>query len=575
MHRAPGTPGAGQASGPGGTGRRAGGGSPPDPPPRSPLWARRPQPRPPWHHVARACPQGGGQAPGRVGWWAGTRAAGLAPPADRLFQGEGLLGHCWQERRGSGEQVRTSTAARGKDGHPLSGGHCSSVFSRDQGWEGEGPVLGWAPSPGKGRLLPERLWRVTHAQVPGRPALALPSWEGAPRIVRTKFQQTSGSRPAANRLAVLLLSLRPLSFNLERLRFFFFRRNSQGLQCSWGFGRRRPRHRAPGPRFPRGPARAVRAAATRRRVVPGLGRPGLRAAPSGQARKVQERSPARDRPPLALLPSGKPRSETWRLRDPAFLPDGASGNFDRCREGQADFPPNRENFQQGRAWVVRHWRSGEQPGGGVPTSCPRKTLHAEQASLSAGRLQPPASRPRTLPSAELHGRGASHRTPLFQPRVTSLERSARRIVGRAAPVRLGEEGGVATRRPEVPVIVQGNASPSCPPLLVGAPGVVRDQVGEEGPVGVGEGRACVPGQPPACSLQGQSETQGGCWGPGTHKARLPQAGLGVICKQARPGGRALGLHGGGQGGRWGPSPPCRRHGCSTTGVCQGLLDGRT
>lgn len=222
MHRAPGTPGAGQASGPGGTGRRAGGGSPPDPPPRSPLWARRPQPRPPWHHVARACPQGGGQAPGRVGWWAGTRAAGLAPPADRLFQGEGLLGHCWQERRGSGEQVRTSTAARGKDGHPLSGGHCFSVFSRDQGWEGEGPVLGWAPSPGKGRLLPERLWRVTHAQVPGRPALALPSWEGAPRIVRTKFQQTSGSRPAANRLAVLLLSLRPLSFNLERLRFFFF-----------------------------------------------------------------------------------------------------------------------------------------------------------------------------------------------------------------------------------------------------------------------------------------------------------------------------------------------------------------
>lgn len=221
MHRAPGTPGAGQASGPGGTGRRAGRGSLPDPPPRSPLWARRPQPRPPWHHVARACPQGGGQAPGRVGWWAGTRAAGLAPPADRLFQGEGLLGHCWQERRGSGEQVRTSTAARGKDGHPLSGGHCSSVFSRDQGWEGEGPVLGWAPSPGKGRLLPERLWRVTHAQVPGRPALALPSWEGAPRIVRTKFQQTSGSRPAANRLAVLLLSLRPLSFNLERLRFFF------------------------------------------------------------------------------------------------------------------------------------------------------------------------------------------------------------------------------------------------------------------------------------------------------------------------------------------------------------------
>lgn len=205
--------------------------------------------------------------------------------------------------------------------------------------------------------------------------------------------------------------------------------------------------------------------------------------------------------------------------------------------------------------MVRHWRSGEQPGGGVPTSCPRKTLHAEQASLSAGRLQPPASRPRTLPSAELQGRGASHRTPLFQPRVTSLERSARRIVGRAAPVRLGEEGGVATRRPEVPVIVQGNAGPSCPPLLVGAPGVVRDQVGEEGPVGVGEGRACVPGQPPACSLQGQSETQGGCWGPGSHKARLPQAGLGVICKQARPGGRALGLHGGGQGGRWGPSPP--------------------
>lgn len=114
---------------------------------------------------------------------------------------------------------------------------------------------------------------------------------------------------------------------------------------------------------------------------------------------------------------------------------------------------------------------------------------------------------------------------------------------------------MATRRPEVPVIVQGNAGPSCPPLLVGAPGVVRDQVGEEGPVGVGEGRACVPGQPPACSLQGQSETQGGCWGPGSHKARLPQAGLGVICKQARPGGRALGLHGGGGKEDAGAPPP--------------------
>lgn len=117
------------------------------------------------------------------------------------------------------------------------------------------------------------------------------------------------------------------------------------------------------------------------------------------------------------------------------------------------------------------------------------------------------------------------------------------------------------------------APPVLPCWLV-PPGVVRDQVGEEGPVGVGEGRACVPGQPPACSLQGQSETQGGCWGPGSHKARLPQAGLGVICKHVLGDG-PWACMGAGQGGRWGPSPPCRRHGCSTTGVCQGLLDGRT
>lgn len=200
----------------------------------------------------------------------------------------------------------------------------------------------------------------------------------------------------------------------------------------------------------------------------------------GQARKVQERGLARGWRGTDLgspfSPPGKPRSGTWRLRDPASLPDGASGNFDRCREGPADFPPQPRKFPAGQSLGGASLAVWGAAGRGSPhlvselsTGTSRKTLHAKQAALSSRRLQPPAGvpLPRSLPS----GRAPQARSvPLDSGVPPSLGRSAREIVGASSTSVSGKARGPSHR------------SGQCRPLLpspAGALGLSGARWGKE------------------------------------------------------------------------------------------------
>lgn len=219
MHRAPGTPGAGRAWGPGSKSRHAVRALPLPPCPRSPGAPEIPSghaggsPGPPWHHVARACHgagvrPGGGRA-GALEWAQGSHATVRLPRLTVRFKGRVYRAIAGKKDGVPGTRSEAAAAARGKLGCPLSGGRCPSVFSRDKGREGEGPVLGWAPSPGEGRLLGgeavagesrggRRLGALPRARAPGR----------EPRVRPHQVPADERESVSSNRLAVLFLCVR-------------------------------------------------------------------------------------------------------------------------------------------------------------------------------------------------------------------------------------------------------------------------------------------------------------------------------------------------------------------------------